>query len=103
MLRLISEADLEESGQWLENVDRTHLVTKKNTHLKYKKVKDAPGFGGPADFSSALAVDARLGHDGEGLVGELVQHEVDDDGAEDDDEREDVQLEEERISHFLVR
>ena len=78
-------------------------MTKKNTHLKYKKVKDAPGFGGPADFSSALAVDARLGHDGEGLVGELVQHEVDDDGAEDDDEREDVQLEEERISHFLVR
>ena len=26
LLRLVNGAGLEESGQWLENVDRTHLV-----------------------------------------------------------------------------
>jgi hypothetical protein len=71
-------------------------------YLKNEQVEDAPCLSRPPNFPGALAVDAGLGHDGEGLVGELVEREVDEDGAEDDDEGEDVQLEEEGVAHFLA-
>ena len=72
------------------------------TYLENEKCENAPRFCRPENFSSIISVEASLGNDGHGLVGQLVQPQVGGDHHEDQNESQNVDSKQNRVADFQM-